>query len=230
MTTTATTTDLAREFARTLVEKLPTTRTLTPVAATEHGAKGVDVTAAIVASFVGRHSYDLSVALPNGGTLELAGGAAVSTEDLLHNALTSASSALGDGVLGGTSIGDASDLFADPATTVIELLDDGQTVGILGIRRRVTAAAINGSYAPSKLGRINDVEMALTVEIGRTRMSVRDVLNLEPGAVVELDRSAGAPADILLNGRLIAYGEVVVVDQDYAVRVTQIFDAQDALS
>jgi flagellar motor switch protein FliN/FliY len=72
--------------------------------------------------------------------------------------------------------------------------------------------------------------MSLTVEIGRTRMSVRDVLNLEPGAVVELDRSAGAPADILLNGRLIAYGEVVVVDQDYAVRVTQILDTPDLLA
>ena len=81
-----------------------------------------------------------------------------------------------------------------------------------------------------KLGRINNVEMALTVEIGRTRMSVRDVLALEPGAVVELDRSAGAPADILLNGRLIAHGEIVVVDQDYAVRVTKILDVPDSLS
>lgn len=230
MTSTATTADLARDFARTLVEKLPTTRTLSPVAAGGHGANGVDVTAAIVGSFVGRHSYDLAVALPTGGTLELAGGAAVSSEDLLHNALASAASALGDGVLGGTHVADAADLFADPTTSIVELLDDGRIVGLLGIRRRVTAASTGGSYAPSKLGRINDVEMALTVEIGRTRMSVRDVLNLEPGAVVELDRSAGAPADILLNGRLIAYGEVVVVDQDYAVRVTQIFDTQDALS
>jgi carbon storage regulator len=47
---------------------------------------------------------------------------------------------------------------------------------------------------------------------GRTRMSVRDVLGLEPGAVIELDRSAGAPADVLLNGRLIAHGEIVIGD------------------
>ena len=76
-------------------------------------------------------------------------------------------------------------------------------------------------------GRISNVEMAMTVEIGRTRMSVRDVLDLEPGAVIELDRSAGAPADVLLNGRLVAHGEVVVVDQDYAVRITQILDVAD---
>jgi flagellar motor switch protein FliN/FliY len=81
-----------------------------------------------------------------------------------------------------------------------------------------------------KLGRINNVEMALTVEIGRTRMSVRDVLALEPGAVVELDRSAGAPADVLLNGRLIAHGEIVVIDQDYAVRITQILDVADGVA
>ena len=60
--------------------------------------------------------------------------------------------------------------------------------------------------------------------------SVRDVLNLEPGRVVELDRSAGAPADILLNGRLIANGEVVVIDQDYAVRITKILDVAEGLS
>jgi flagellar motor switch protein FliN/FliY len=80
-----------------------------------------------------------------------------------------------------------------------------------------------------RLARINDVEMVLTVEIGRTRMPVRSVLGLEPGAVVELDRSAGAPADILLNGRRIALGEIVVVDQDYAVRVTKILDVQEGL-
>jgi flagellar motor switch protein FliN/FliY len=60
-------------------------------------------------------------------------------------------------------------------------------------------------------------------------MSVRDVLAVEPGAVIELDRSAGSPADILLNGRMIARGEIVVVDQDYAVRVTQILDTADEL-
>jgi flagellar motor switch protein FliN/FliY len=84
--------------------------------------------------------------------------------------------------------------------------------------------------APGNLARISNVEMTLTVEIGRTRMSVRELLALEPGAVVELDRAAGSPADILLNGRLIAQGDVVVVDQAYAVRVTRILDTAEALS
>ena len=70
--------------------------------------------------------------------------------------------------------------------------------------------------------------MDLTVEVGRTRMAVRDVLDLEPGRIVELDRSAGAPADVLLNGRVIAHGEIVVVDQDYAVRITRILENAEA--
>jgi flagellar motor switch protein FliN/FliY len=74
--------------------------------------------------------------------------------------------------------------------------------------------------------------MELTVELGRTRMTVRELLGLSPGAVVELDRAAGSPADLLVNGRLIARGEVVVVDEDFAVRITEIVGhgADDASS
>jgi flagellar motor switch protein FliN/FliY len=67
-----------------------------------------------------------------------------------------------------------------------------------------------------------DVEMTLTAEIGRARLPLREVLGLTPGSVLELDRAAGSPADILVNGRLVARGEVVVVDEDYAVRVSEI--------
>ena len=69
-----------------------------------------------------------------------------------------------------------------------------------------------------------DVEMTLTVEIGRAKLPVRQVLELVPGAVIELDRVAGSPADLMVNGRLIARGEVVVVDEDYGLRVTEIVD------
>jgi flagellar motor switch protein FliN/FliY len=69
---------------------------------------------------------------------------------------------------------------------------------------------------------LRDVQMDVTVELGRTSMTVHDLLSLQPGSVVELDRAAGSPADILVNGQLIARGEVVVVDEDYAIRVTEI--------
>ena len=123
--------------------------------------------------------------------------------------------------------------MVDPATAVFVLSAGGSAAGWFAIRMResLTAATpISPESLANNLSRINNVEMALTVEIGRTRMSVRDVLGLEPGAVIELDRSAGAPADVLLNGRLIAHGEIVVVDQDYAVRITQILDVAEGLN
>jgi flagellar motor switch protein FliN len=67
-----------------------------------------------------------------------------------------------------------------------------------------------------------DVEMDVTAELGRTRMTVRNLLDLEPGSIVELDRMAGSPVDLLVNGRLIAKGEVVVIDEEFALRVTEI--------
>lgn len=69
---------------------------------------------------------------------------------------------------------------------------------------------------------LHGVAMDVTVELGRTRLSVRELLALTPGDVLELDRAAGSPADLLVNGRLIARGEVVVVDENFALRVTEI--------
>lgn len=69
---------------------------------------------------------------------------------------------------------------------------------------------------------LRGVEMEVTVELGRTRMTVSNLLSLAPGAVVELDRAAGSPADVLVNGTLIARGEVVVVDEDFGIRITEI--------
>ncbi|MET3960947.1 flagellar motor switch protein FliN/FliY [Marmoricola sp. OAE513] len=75
---------------------------------------------------------------------------------------------------------------------------------------------------------LHGVDMEVTVELGRTRMTVRDLLAMTPGAVLELDRAAGSPADLLVNGRLIARGEVVVVDEDFGLRVTEIIDDSSA--
>jgi flagellar motor switch protein FliN len=75
---------------------------------------------------------------------------------------------------------------------------------------------------------LHGVAMEVTVELGRTRMTVRELLALAPGQVLELDRAAGSPADLLVNGRLIARGEVVVVDEDFGLRVTEIVDESAA--
>ena len=75
---------------------------------------------------------------------------------------------------------------------------------------------------PAALDLLADVEMGVTAELGRTRMTVRDLLALSPGSVVELDRVAGSPVDLLVNGTLIARGEVVVVDDEFGVRISEI--------
>ncbi|MDH4278827.1 MAG: flagellar motor switch protein FliN, partial [Acidimicrobiia bacterium] len=74
------------------------------------------------------------------------------------------------------------------------------------------------------LSRLRDVQLQVTVELGRTSMIVSDVLALEIGSVIELDRSAGAPIDVRVNGTLLARGEVVVVDDEYAIRLTEMID------
>lgn len=69
---------------------------------------------------------------------------------------------------------------------------------------------------------LSDVDMQVTVELGRTKLPMRELLSLQPGMVVELDRQAGAPIDVLINGRLLARGEVVVLDEQFGLRVTEI--------
>lgn len=75
---------------------------------------------------------------------------------------------------------------------------------------------------PRRLHLLRDVEMGISVELGRTRMKVQEVLSLAPGVVLELDRAAGSPVDVLVNGTLMARGEVVVVDEEFAVRITEV--------
>ena len=75
------------------------------------------------------------------------------------------------------------------------------------------------------LQRLHDVPVELAVEIGRTRMTIGETLGLGPGSIVSLNRLAGEPVDLLINGRPIARGEVVVVDEEFGLRVTEIVSA-----
>ena len=76
--------------------------------------------------------------------------------------------------------------------------------------------------APADLDLLADVDLSVTVELGRVRLKVRDLLRLTEGSVVELNRAAGAPVDVLVNGSLVARGEVVVVEDELGVRVTEL--------
>ncbi|GIN70465.1 flagellar motor switch phosphatase FliY [Bacillus sp. J14TS2] len=85
------------------------------------------------------------------------------------------------------------------------------------------------SYETKNLDMLLDIPLQVTVELGRTNRSVKDILELGAGSVIELDKLAGEPVDILVNSRLIAKGEVVVIDENFGVRVTDIVSQSDRL-
>jgi len=82
---------------------------------------------------------------------------------------------------------------------------------------------------PSNINLLMDVNMELTVELGRTKKAIKEILSMGEGTVIELDKLAGEPVDILVNGKLIARGEVVVIDENFGVRVTEIVDAAERI-
>jgi flagellar motor switch protein FliN/FliY len=82
-----------------------------------------------------------------------------------------------------------------------------------------------GDIAPQNLDMVMDIPLELSVELGRKRMSIRQILDLGSGAIVELDKIAGEPVDLLVNGRLVARGEVVVIEDNFGVRITEIVNS-----
>ena len=74
-----------------------------------------------------------------------------------------------------------------------------------------------------------DIPLQVTVELGRTKRSVKEILSLAQGSIIELDKLAGEPVDIYVNSRLIAKGEVVVIDENFGVRVTDIISKSDRI-
>ncbi len=99
---------------------------------------------------------------------------------------------------------------------------DGADIPVHPVRFPPLSAPGSSGAAQSPIDMIMDVSMRVTVELGRSTMMVEEVLALGPGSVVELNKLAGEPVDILVNERLIARGEVVVVDENFGVRVTEI--------
>jgi flagellar motor switch protein FliN/FliY len=123
----------------------------------------------------------------------------------------------------------------DAGGVLVPLLDGGTTAAVIALS--IAGQVSGGTATPSAtrssangrvgLDLLHDVEMEVTAELGRTRMNVRELLALIPGAVIELDRAAGGPADLLVNGRIIARGEVVVVDENFGIRITEILSPSD---
>ena len=102
--------------------------------------------------------------------------------------------------------------------------DDGDDVAVAELEpldEEVSACA------GDNMDMILDIPVTLAMEIGRTRISIRNLLQLNQGSVVELDRMAGEPMDVLVNGTLIAHGEVVVVNEKFGIRLTDVISPSE---
>ena len=89
------------------------------------------------------------------------------------------------------------------------------------------AEALHEQDGASGMGRVRDIPLEVTVELGRTRLLIRDILDLSAGSIIELDKIAGEPVDLFANGMLVARGEVIVIDDNFGVRVTEIITAAE---
>ncbi len=92
---------------------------------------------------------------------------------------------------------------------------------------QMESASSGPSGGEGKIELLMDVPLNVRVELGRARMYVEDILKLGDGAVVELDKLAGDPVDVLVNDRLVARGEILVLNENFCVRVTEIVDPKE---
>lgn len=119
-----------------------------------------------------------------------------------------------------------------------EYTDEARVVGgkVSGVNESIQPASFSefenvkaDSQSHRNLDMLLDIPLKVTVELGRTKRSVEDILDLTSGSIIELDKLAGEPVDILVNNKLIAQGEVVVIDENFGVRVTDIISQTDRL-
>jgi flagellar motor switch protein FliN/FliY len=228
---------LVRSAAEAALAVLPTSRELLVGAPVSASADMLTTGQAVTAKFSGAATgevvvvvgQDLADALKESPLGELDLTAAV------RPALEAAARAFGPVVLDPGQLMESgvalSAIAAKNDSVAVPLLDGGDIRAVIamtltpwpsdgapgGVARRGEGAPMRGG-----LDMLHDVEMEVSAELGRTRMSVRELLSLIPGAIVELDRAAGSPADLLVNGRLIARGEVVVIDENFGIRITEI--------
>lgn len=101
-------------------------------------------------------------------------------------------------------------------------MSDQDTVTVAPAEYSELGAGVAGRGAARDLDLLGDVSLEVTVQLGAVRLTVRELLALQEGSVLELDRAAGAAVDVMVNGRMVARGDVVVLDDELGVRITEI--------
>jgi flagellar motor switch protein FliN/FliY len=119
--------------------------------------------------------------------------------------------------------------FADPAehSGSVSAAPDFATVPVAGAA--VDASLTMSEGAPAGVEMLLDVPLNITIELGRTRLSIRKILELGPGSIIELDRLAGEPVDLLVNDKVVARGEVVVVDEYFGIRILSLISQEERI-
>ncbi|MEI0604953.1 flagellar motor switch protein FliN [Brachyspira alvinipulli] len=149
---------------------------------------------------------------------------------LLQSLLSSASSSAASSSAPASSAGNAASSNSPMGGLVDnQAFDSGPQLGVqhAEFNSLMPASDVQGT---GNIGLLMDVTMNMTVELGRATMTIRDILGLGEGSIIELQKLAGEPVDLLVNGKLIAKGEVVVIDENFGVRVTDIINPMDRLT
>jgi flagellar motor switch protein FliN len=231
-------TDLLATAASSVATALASSEPLT-VGDVTRDLEPLEIGQAVLARFTGPLTGDLVIIVDGELTTALADTSLgeLQLADALAPTFAAVSAAIGPIVLGQLQEMDArlalARVFANADALGVALMGSAapRAAVAIGLEAQQPAAtpvpASNGRSAiqdvsAQRLDLLRGVEMDATAELGRTRMTVNDLLSLRTGAVIELDRAAGAAADLFVNGRLIARGEVVVIDENYGLRITQV--------
>ncbi len=122
---------------------------------------------------------------------------------------------------------DAAD--ADAGDAWADALNEQAEAEVAPLQEMSENSTFSSSEGDVNLDMILDIPVDISMEIGRTKISIRNLLQLTQGSVVELDRLAGEPLDVMVNGTLIAHGEVVVVNEKFGIRLTDVISATERI-
>ncbi len=113
--------------------------------------------------------------------------------------------------------------------SILEALSDDEPISSVQPIRFQQLKPSDERIPKDSIDRLLDVSLNVSVELGRKQMQIKEILGLGPGKIIELEKLAGEPVDLLVNGKLLARGEVVVVDENFGVRITDLIDLKDRI-
>lgn len=120
-------------------------------------------------------------------------------------------------------------LMGGPDSAGLTEIPAGQGGNDSFVETSLSSNSLRSGASHENIGMLLDVELDVFIELGRTNLSIKRVLELAPGSIVELDRMAGEPVDLLVNDKVVAKGEVVVVDENFGIRIVSLVSAEDRI-